>query len=190
MRPSRIPLRSYVTIFCINFKHFNTFLQSKITVKEQASCSFGLFKFCDFFYGLFPFTMTQLLSISQIFKTFVLSDFFFYLTQFNRHKLWCPAKRARQISLYLGVVLSPLIHIPFFKKRVGNWDEKTFAKTCGTVTKERGENWSIGNLSNNDGVSNENRRQKSNRSRLAKQQLCTCITLFCTFVSLRRTTTT
>ena len=25
-------------------------------------------------------------------------------------------------------------------------------------------------------------RQKSNRSRLAKQQLCTCITLFCTIV--------
>ena len=33
-------------------------------------------------------------------------------------------------------------------------------------------------------------RQKCNRSRLAKQQLCTSITLFCTFLSLRRTTTT
>ena len=33
-------------------------------------------------------------------------------------------------------------------------------------------------------------RQKSNRFRLAKQQLCTCITLFCTFLSRRCTTTT
>ena len=33
-------------------------------------------------------------------------------------------------------------------------------------------------------------RQKCNRSRLAKQQLCTSITLFCTFLSLRRTNTT
>ena len=33
-------------------------------------------------------------------------------------------------------------------------------------------------------------RQKSNRFRLAKQQLCTCITLFCTFLCRRCTTTT
>ena len=33
-------------------------------------------------------------------------------------------------------------------------------------------------------------RQKSNRFRLAKQQLCTCITLFCTFLSRHYTTTT
>ena len=33
-------------------------------------------------------------------------------------------------------------------------------------------------------------RQKSNRFRLAKQQLCTCVTLFCTFLSRRCTTTT
>ena len=33
-------------------------------------------------------------------------------------------------------------------------------------------------------------RQKSNRIRLAKQQLCTCITLFCTFLCRRCTTTT
>jgi len=32
--------------------------------------------------------------------------------------------------------------------------------------------------------------QKSNRFRLAKQQLCTCITLFCTFLSRRCTTAT
>ena len=32
--------------------------------------------------------------------------------------------------------------------------------------------------------------QKSNRFRLAKQQLCTCITLFCTLASRRCTTTT
>ena len=33
-------------------------------------------------------------------------------------------------------------------------------------------------------------RQKSNRFRLAKQQLCTCITLFCTFLCRHCTTTT
>ena len=33
-------------------------------------------------------------------------------------------------------------------------------------------------------------RQKSNRLRLAKQQLCTCITLFCTFLCRHCTTTT
>ena len=33
-------------------------------------------------------------------------------------------------------------------------------------------------------------RQKSNRFRLAKQQLCTCFTLFCTFLCSRCTTTT
>ena len=33
-------------------------------------------------------------------------------------------------------------------------------------------------------------RQKSNRFKLAKQQLCTCITLFCTFLCRRCTTTT
>ena len=33
-------------------------------------------------------------------------------------------------------------------------------------------------------------RQKSNRFRLAKQQLCTCVTLFCTFLSRRCRTTT
>ena len=33
-------------------------------------------------------------------------------------------------------------------------------------------------------------RQKSNRFRLAKQQLCTCITLFCTFLYRHFTTTT
>ena len=33
-------------------------------------------------------------------------------------------------------------------------------------------------------------RQKSNRFRLAKQQLCTCITLFCTFLCRRCRTTT
>ena len=33
-------------------------------------------------------------------------------------------------------------------------------------------------------------RQKSNRLRQAKQQLCTCITLFCTFLCRRCTTTT
>ena len=36
----------------------------------------------------------------------------------------------------------------------------------------------------------ERKRQKINRFILVKQQLCTCITLFCTFLSRRNTTTT
>ena len=36
----------------------------------------------------------------------------------------------------------------------------------------------------------ERERQKSNRFKLAKQQLCTCITLFCTFLCRHCTTTT
>ena len=39
-------------------------------------------------------------------------------------------------------------------------------------------------FSNNDGDGNENGK-KNNRFKLAKQQLCTCITLFCTFLSRR-----
>ena len=112
---------------------------------------------------------------------------FFYLTQFNRHKLWCPAKRARKISLYLSVVLSPLIHIRLFKNEWETGTRKLSQRLVGLLLRRGGK---IGNLSNNDGVSNENRRQKCNRFRLAKQQLCTSITLFCTFLSLRRTTTT
>ena len=42
----------------------------------------------------------------------------------------------------------------------------------------------IGSLSNDDGD------VKENRFRLAKQQLCSCITLFCTFLCRRCTTTT
>ena len=63
--------------FSINLKHFNTFLQSKITVKEQASQSFELFKFCDFFYGLFPFTMTAVTINFEIFQNFETSGDFF-----------------------------------------------------------------------------------------------------------------
>ena len=44
---------------------------------------------------------------------------------------------------------------------------------------------SIGSLSNDDGDGNEN-----DKKAIAKQQLCTCITLFCTFLSRRCTTTT
>ena len=36
----------------------------------------------------------------------------------------------------------------------------------------------------------QRKQQKSNRFSLAKQQLCTCITLFCTFLCRRCTTTT
>ena len=45
-----------------------------------------------------------------------------------------------------------------------------------------------GSLSNDDGDGNKNGKWK--RFRLAKQQLCTYITLFCTFLSRRCTTTT
>ena len=47
----------------------------------------------------------------------------------------------------------------------------------------------IGSLSNNDGDGHENGK-KSSRFRLTKQQLCTCITLFCTFPCRRCSTTT
>ena len=47
----------------------------------------------------------------------------------------------------------------------------------------------LGSLSNDDGDGNENSK-KSNRFRLAKQQLCTCITLLCTFLCRHCTTTT
>ena len=50
----------------------------------------------------------------------------------------------------------------------------------------------IGSLSNNDGDGNEDGtgREKSNRFRWAKWRLCTCITIFCTFLCRRCTTTT
>ena len=47
----------------------------------------------------------------------------------------------------------------------------------------------IGSLRNDDDDGNENGK-KSNWFRQAKQQLCTCITLFCTFLCRRCTTTT
>ena len=46
----------------------------------------------------------------------------------------------------------------------------------------------IWSFSNDDG--NENSKKNSIRLTLAKQQLCTCITLFCTFPSRRYTTAT
>ena len=48
----------------------------------------------------------------------------------------------------------------------------------------------LGSLSNDDSDGNENGKKKSNWFRLTKQRLCTCITLFCTFLSRRCTTTT
>ena len=45
-------------------------------------------------------------------------------------------------------------------------------------------------LSNDDGDGDGNENgKKSNGFRLAKQQFCTCIMLFCTFLSRRCTTT-
>ena len=48
----------------------------------------------------------------------------------------------------------------------------------------------IGSLSNNDDDDGGNKNGKENGFRLAKQQLCTCITLFCTFLCRRCTSTT
>ena len=48
----------------------------------------------------------------------------------------------------------------------------------------------LASLSNDDGDGNENGKKKSNWFILTKQRLCTCITLFCTFLSRRCTTTT
>ena len=49
----------------------------------------------------------------------------------------------------------------------------------------------VGSLSNGDGDGDGNKKgKKSNRFRLAKQQLCTCITLFSTFLCRHCTTTT
>ena len=47
----------------------------------------------------------------------------------------------------------------------------------------------LGSLSNDDGAGNENGK-KNSRFSLVKQQLCTCITLFDTFLCRRCTTTT
>ena len=64
--------------------------------------------------------------------------------------------------------------------RIALWDSVYPGRLCtGT--------W--GSLSNDDGDSNENGK-KRNRFRLAKQQLCTYSTFFCTFLYLHRTTTT
>ena len=76
-----------------------------------------------------------------------------------------------------------------WKEKINAWDAQ----------KNSGGNWSwrhsftrslLGCLSNNDGDVNENGIKLSNRFRLAKQQLCTCITLFCTFLCRHCTTTT
>jgi len=44
---------------------------------------------------------------------------------------------------------------------------------------------SLGSLNNDDGDGNENGKKKNNWFRLAKQKLCTCITLFSTFLNRR-----
>ena len=46
-----------------------------------------------------------------------------------------------------------------------------------------------GSLGNNDGDGNENGK-KTNKIILVKHQLCTCITIFCTFFSHHCTTAT
>ena len=48
----------------------------------------------------------------------------------------------------------------------------------------------LGSLHNDDDDDSNENGKKSDRFRQAKQQLCTCITLFCTFLCRRCTTTT
>ena len=94
----------------------------------------------------------------------------------------CPGKASLsnfRFCLFCGVSYSVL-----YKR--GNWTELTFAKTFGTVTGDE-EN----KLKQHRRRRQRQRgRQKRNEFRLAKQQLCTCITLFCTFLCRRCTTTT
>ena len=59
----------------------------------QGSYSFELFKFHDFFHDLFKFSITLGLAVTfENFQNFPCFRVFFYLKQFNRHKLWCPPK--------------------------------------------------------------------------------------------------
>ena len=68
------------------------------------------------------------------------------------------------------------------------------AETVNTVTTRgvKTADWqgtTIERMNNDDGDGKENGK-KAERFRLAKQQLCTCITLFCTLLCRRCTTTT
>ena len=67
------------------------------------------------------------------------------------------------------------------------WFEKN-EKKKKTKSVYRLCNDTIGSLSNDDGDGNKN-GEKSYWFKLEKQQLCTCITLFCTFLCRRRTNT-
>ena len=79
----------------------------------------------------------------------------------------------------LAIQRLPLRQGPFFV-------ELHYGTVFTPVTSAQGPE---GSLSNDDGDSNENGK-KRNRFRLAKQQLCTYSTFFCTFLYLHRTTTT
>ena len=82
---------------------------------------------------------------------------------------------------------------------LGNWAEISHINqgeigprqlgSCEEAVKWPTRRFISGNLSNDDSDGNKNGK-KSNRFRLAKQQLFTCITLFCTFLCRRCTTTT
>ena len=68
-----------------------------------------------------------------------------------------------------------MLYSPLLKQEE-KWFKLTFAKTFGTVARDRGKNWPVG--------STATKRVKSNRLRLAKQQLCTCITLYLHFFAV------
>ena len=99
----------------------------------------------------------------------------------------------------LGVVASVLAVVYRCKNSQQCWDLQCIVEriqpirlwrscvmhVCGTVDA------TLASLSNYDSDGNENgKKKKSNWFRLTKQRLCTCITLFCTFLSRRCTTTT
>ena len=67
--------------------------------------------------------------------------------------------------------------------------ENTFAVLFLCVFEAKVPVLILGSLSNEDADGNENGK-KAMLFRLAKQQLCTCITLFCTFLCLHCSTTT
>ena len=62
-------------------------------------------------------------------------------------------------------------------------DSVKIAEVFKDKNTQRDSYQSLGSLSNDDGEVNENGK-KNSRFRWAKQQLCTCIKLFCTFFAV------
>ena len=82
----------------------------------------------------------------------------------NAQKVWCTCK-------VVGLLIKPIV---FWRSRCGR---VVGSSVPSRELKQRRRR-------------RQRERQKSNRFWLAKQQLCTCITLFCTFLHRHCTTTT